>query len=109
MKKLKLLTVVLAFGMTSLFASENIEDVNKEIRKQVVSLFDDAKFETEKDFRVYFSFTFNGNGEIVVLSADSNRNDIKNYLRKNVNSKKIQNPGIINQIYKIPIAIKITS
>ena len=109
MRKLKLFTVAFALGMTNLFASENIEDLNKEIRYQVVDLFEDAKFETEKDFQSYFSFTFNAYGEIIVLSVDSNRSDIKNYIRKNVNYKKLQKPGIKNHIYKMPISVKMNS
>ena len=109
MKKLKLFTLALFLGMTSLFALENIEDENKEIRNQVVNLFDDAKFEAEKDFRVNFTFTFNTKGEIVVLNVDSSRKDIKDYIRKNVNNMKLETPGIQNHIYKIPITVKIIS
>jgi len=95
--------------MTSLFASENIEDENKEIRNQVVNLFDDAKFEAEKYFRVNFTFTFNTKGEIVVLKVDSSRNGIKDYIRKNVNNIKLETPGTQNHIYKMPITVKIIS
>jgi hypothetical protein len=108
MKNLKLFTAALFFGMTSLFASENIED-RKEIRDQVVDLFDGAKFEAEKDFKVDFTFTFNQKGEIVVLRVSSNREDIKDYIRKNVNYQKIENPGSQNQIYKMPIKVKLAS
>jgi hypothetical protein len=107
MKNLKLFAVAL-FGMTTLFASEGIED-RKEIRNQVVDLFDNAKFETEKDFKIDFTFTFNQKGEIVVLKIDSSRKDIKDYIRKNVNYKKIENPGTQNQIYSMPIKVKLVS
>ena len=107
MKNLKLFAVAL-FGMTTLFASEGIED-RKEIRNQVVDLFDDAKFETKKDFKIDFTFTFNQNGEIVVLKVGSSREDIKDYIRKNVNYKKIENPGTQNQIYNMPIKVKMDS
>ena len=108
MKTLKLFTVAFLLGMTTLIASENIEDV-KEIRNQVVDLFDNAKFETDKDFKVDFTFTFNQKGEIVVLTVDSSRQDIRDYIRKNVNYKKIQNPGIQNQKYRMPIKVKVVS
>lgn len=108
MKKLKLFAVALLFGMTTLFASEGIED-RKEIRNQVVDLFDGAKFETKKDFKIDFTFTFNQKGEIVVLKVGSSRKDIKDYIRKNVNYKKIENPGAQNQIYNMPIKVKMDS
>lgn len=107
MKNLKLFAVAL-FGMTTLFASEGIED-RKEIRNQVVDLFDDAKFETKKDLKIDFTFTFNQKGEIVVLKVGSSREDIKDYIRKNVNYKKIENPGTQNQIYKMPIIVELDS
>ncbi len=108
MRNLKLFTVAFLIGMSGLFASEiNEEDRNKEIRKEVVTLFNDAKFETKTNFKVNFSFTFNRNGEIVVLDVDSARKDIKNYLRNNVNSKKIPTPGIENHVYKMCINVKV--
>ena len=107
MKTLKLFAVAL-FGMTTVFASEGIED-RKEIRNQVVDLFEDAKFETEKDFKIDFTFTFNKKGEIVVLKVGSSREDIKDYIRKNVNYQKIENPGTQNQIYNMPIKVKLAS
>lgn len=109
MRKLKLLTLALVIGATSLFASEKTENINTEIRDQVVNLFDRAKFETKEGFKVEFTFTFNTNGEIVVLNLDSNREDIKDYIRKNVNYKKIQKPGIKDRIYKMPINVKVVS
>jgi len=109
MRKLKLVAVVLLFSMTSLFASENLEKANTEIRNQIVNLFDDAKFIAESDFKVNFSFTFNANGEIIVLNVDSTRADIKDYIRKNVNYKKLENPGSKDEIYTMPIKVKVIS
>jgi len=109
MRKLKLFTVAFVLGMTSLFASEKMNNANIEIRDQIVNLLNDTKFETQEDFRIEFTFTFNSSGEIVVLNVDSNRIDVKEYIRNNVNNKKIENPGIPNNIYKMPINVKIDS
>ena len=108
MRKLKLFTVAFALGMTSLFASENIEDLNKEIRYQVVELLSAAEFETDKDVNINLTFTFNSYGEIVVLNiaSDSMNKDVKEFIRDNVNYKKIQNPGLENQNYSLPINVK---
>ena len=108
MRNLKLFTAVFLLGMTTLFASEDIEDI-KEIRNQVVDLFDNAKFEADKDFKVDFTFTFNQKGEVVVLTVDSSRKDIRDYIRKNVNYQKIENPGVQNQKYRMPINVKVVS
>lgn len=113
MRNLKLLTVAFLLGMTSLFASDNIDNPNTEIRVQIVKLLDDAKLEVEfsgeTNFIVNFSFTFNSKGEIVVLNVDSKREDIKDFIRKNVNYKKLPSPGVQNEIYKMPINVKIAS
>jgi ribosomal protein S17E len=106
MKKLKFLTLALFFSMTSLFASEKIDNLDAEIREQVVQLFDDAKFKIEEDFKMDFTFTFNSNGEIVVLNVNSKSKEIINYIRKNVNNKKLINPGVKNEKYTLPIYVK---
>jgi hypothetical protein len=113
MKKLKLFTVAFLIGMTSLFASDKNDNPNNEIRVQIIELLDYEKLVGEfgevRNFTVNFSFTFNSKGEIIVLSVDSNREDIKDYIRKTINYKKLQNPGIKNEIYKMPINVKIIS
>lgn len=106
MKNLKLLLLVFALGTTTLFASDNPVKENNEIREQIVNLLDKGKFEAEEDFEVEFTFTFNSNGEIIVLNVNSNKENVKDYIRKHVNSKKIQNPGLKNEIYTIPLKIK---
>jgi hypothetical protein len=115
MKKLKLFIVCSIFSISGLFAAEKVDDdLNTTIREQIVNLIADAKLETKEDysiedFRVEFSFTFNSAGEIVVLNVDTNRTDIKNYIRENINNKKIDNPGIKNDIYTMPITVKMQS
>ena len=106
MRKLKFLTLALLFSMTSLFASERTDNLNADIRTQIVELLDNAKFEIEEDYKMDFTFTFNSNGEIVVLNVNSNSKEIKDFIRKNVNSKKILNPGIKNEKYTMPIYVK---
>jgi hypothetical protein len=106
MRNLKLLVLAFIFGSTTLFASEKLDDANSEIRNQIVNLLDNTKLEAEEDIRVEFTFTFNSSGEIVVLNVDSNKKNVKDYIRKHINSKKLQNPGIKNEIYTIPLTIK---
>jgi len=43
------------------------------------------------------------------MGVDSAREDIKDYIRKNVNYKKLENPGIPNQTYRMPINVQIIS
>jgi len=106
MRKLKLLAVAFLLSITTLFASENIDDTNTGIRDQIIQLLDNAQFESEKDFNVEFTFTFNSDGEIVVLNVNSSRKDVKDYIRNNVNYKKINSPGIKNEKYTLLIKVK---
>lgn len=108
MRKLKFLTLALFFSMTSLFASEKIENLNADIREQIVQLLDDAKIEIEQDYKMDVTFTFNSYGEIVVLNVNSDKKEIRKFIRENVNYKKLQNPGNINEKYTMPIFIKAT-
>jgi len=106
MRKLKLLTVAFLFSMTTLFASEKIDDTNTAIRDQIVQLLDNAQFESVKDFNVEFTFTFSSDGEIVVLNVNSDRIDVIDYIRNNVNYKKLNSPGIKGEKYTVPIKVK---
>lgn len=107
MRKLRLITLIAILGTTGLFASEKIEmNNNSEIRNQLVSLLDKAKFETVEDFTIEFTFTFNSQGEIVVLSLNSVRSDVKEFVREHINYKKIENPGLKDMIYTMPVKVK---
>lgn len=107
MKNLKLLLLVFVFGTTTLFASEKIDDdANTEIRDQIVNLLDNVKLNTDADFQFILTFTFNSKGEIIVLNENSNKSEVKDYIRKHINHKKFQNPGVKDEIYSIPLKIK---
>lgn len=106
MKKLQFLTLALLFSMTSLFASEKMDNLDADIRQQVVQLLNDAKFELEQDYKMEFTFTFNSKGEIVVLDVDSRNKQIIEYIRENINYKTLDNPGVKDKKYVMPIYVK---
>ena len=98
MNKFKLLAIVLVMGVTSLFANSNIDpDVSKdEIRKQIIELVDNTTTVFEKEIIVYVTFTFNTEGEIIVLNVNSKDKDVLSFIRKNLNNKKLEKPGRVN-------------
>ena len=101
-----LLALALVIGTASLFAANVDPNVPKsEIRTQIVKLLDAPNFKVEKDLKVDITFTFSSEGEIVVLSVDSNRKDVLNYVRENLNYKKIQNPGDRDKLYTMPLTL----
>ena len=108
MKKFKLLILALVIGSAGLFAS-NIEkpDVtNKELRTQIINLLQSPNFEVAKEMTVTLKFTFNSEGEIVVLCAGCNDKDIVDFIRENLNNKKFENPGKRDKVYTMPLTIK---
>ena len=107
MRKFKLLALALVIGTASLFAA-NVEDSNapkEEIRNQIVKLLKTPDFAVISEISVNITFTFSSEGEIVVLKVDSRNNDVLNFIRKNLNYKKLQNPGERDKIYTMPLKI----
>lgn len=94
MKNLKLFVLAFVFGSATLFASENPMkermEKNDEIRTQVVKLFNNAEFATYEDFDIKLTFTFNQNDKIVILGVNTERQDIKEYVKKNMNLVKFK-------------------
>ena len=107
MKKLMLTALAIVISTTTLFASNVIpEDSNKNIRNQIIKLMDTPEFELNNDTAITINFTFNSEGEIIVLSVDSKNRDILNYVRKNINHKTIVNPGEKDKVYTMPLIMK---
>jgi len=108
MKKLKLLVLALVIGSASVFAvnGEIPEEANKKIRNQIVDLLQTPEFSVEKDINVMLTFTFSSAGEIVILNVDSKNHNVLNYLRENLNYKKVKSPGERDRLYTMPLKLK---
>ncbi len=107
MRKYKLLALALVIGTASLFAT-NMEDSNvpkKEIRAQIVKLLKAPNFTISSEITVHLTFTFSSEGEIVVLKVDTRNRDVLNFIRENINYKKLENPGVRDKIYTMPLKI----
>jgi len=107
MKKFKLMALALVIGTASLFAAngESIKEPTKEIRNQIVSLLQTPDFVVENETVVTLTFTFSSQGEIVILNVDSRDKNILNYVRENLNYKKVDNPGQRDKIYTMPLKV----
>jgi len=108
MKKLKLLVLALVIGSASVFAvnGEIPEEANKKIRNQIVDLLQTPEFSVEKEISVMLTFTFSSAGEIVILNVDSKNHNVLNYLRENLNYKKVKSPGEGDRLYTMPLKLK---
>ncbi len=107
MKKFNLLALALVISTASLFAA-NVENPSddapaKSIRADIVKMLATPDFSLDDDQTVNVTFTFNTEGKLIVLKIDSNNRDVRNYIAKNLNQKKFDNPGTINKIYTVPL------
>jgi len=107
MKKLMLTALALVIATTTLFATNaNPDDDNKNIRSQIIEIMDAPDFTINKDTTVAITFTFNSEGEIIVLSVDSTDHKVLNYVRKNLNHKTIANPGERDKLYSFQLKVE---
>lgn len=108
MNKFKLMAIALVFGAASLFANtiSNPEISGDEIRKQIIELVDNVSDNLEIRTSVNVTFTFNSEGEIVVLKVGSKDKDVLSFIRENMNGKTIENPGKEKKKYNMVITIK---
>ena len=108
MKKLKLFTLALFIGTTGLFASEisKTELKKSDIGTQIENLLNDTEFLFDNTIEVQIKFTFNSEGEIVVLKVSSSDSNVLNYIRKNLNGKVILNPGERNKLYNLSLKLQ---
>ncbi len=106
MKKFMLLALALVIGTASLFATNvNPDDSKKEMIDQIVKLLKTPSYSIEKEINVEIIFTFSSEGEIVVLNVDSSDGEVLNYVRRNLNYKKIQSPGEKDKLYRMPLKV----
>ncbi len=109
MKKFNLLALALVIGTMSLFATttNEVPDIPvKVIATQITSLFTTPDFAIEEDLSVNILFTFDSEGKIVVLRVHSKDKDVINYVYETLNHKRINIPGEMNRVFKLPLKIE---
>lgn len=108
MKKLQLLAIAFVFGTASLFALNvtHPDESTKKLRTEIIELLEAPEFTVNYEVIVIINFTFNSEGEIVVLAVNSTDSDILNYIRGNLNGKKIENPGERDKLFTMPLKVK---
>ena len=107
MRKFKLFAIAMLIGTAGLFATE-LENSNLSkdgMRSEIVQLLKAPDFTLSADVNVNIEFTFSSEGELVILSVDSKNSEILNYVRENLNYKKIENPGKRDKLYTMPLKL----
>jgi len=108
MKNLKLWALAFIIGTTGVFATTiDLPDVPiKQIGMQISDLLTEPDFTVRENMKVEVVFTFNSEGEIIVLKVDSKDKDVLNYVRETLNHKKVAIPGEMNRVFTLPLTIK---
>lgn len=109
MKKLVVL-LALVLGSSSVFANDNTgANPEQKLRNEIAALLDKPEIIVEKEeLSANIEFTVNSNDEIVVLTVNSEEDNITEYVKTRLNYKKIE-AGVSNKgtkVFKLTLKIK---
>ena len=109
MKKLSVILVafVLLLGTNVMAADAGLDKEKKlTISQEIGDLLTDADMELKSDVNANVTFMINEEGEIVVLTIDTNDLAIEKFIKSRLNYKTLQNKLIAGEEYKVPIIMK---
>ncbi|TLP80399.1 hypothetical protein [Maribacter sp. ACAM166] len=110
MRKLSLVVVaamLLATG--TIFANDSkVVSPTKSLSSQISVMLSENNFsEMNSDLTAQVRFTLNSEGEIVVLSVDTNFDTMESFVKKSLNYKKVDITKVEEgKIYTIPVRVK---
>jgi len=109
MKNLKLIALVVAVTISSFSyaATTNNEDPTSELREQIIELLGDYNdtFNT-KEVEAEVVFTLNKDSELVIVSVNSEYDQIEWFVKSRLNYKKVKLNSIDEgKIYHMPLTI----
>ena len=110
MRKLSLVVVASMLLATGNVLANDINDINptKSLSSQISLMLSDNNFtDIKSDLTAQVRFTLNSQGEIVVLSVHSDFDSMEDFVKYNLNYKKVNLDKIEEgKIYTIPVRIK---
>ena len=108
MKKIKtiLLAVVIATSSVLSASTEPVKEAVKTIiTEEVGNLLKNPTFEVTKELLADVRLTINKNNEMVVLSVDSESEQVVNYIKSRLNYNKLSEK-VDEKTYVVPVIIK---
>ena len=108
MKKVKtiLLAVVIATSSVLSASTEPVKEAVKTIiTEEVGNLLKNPTFEVTKELLADVRLTINKNNEMVVLSVDSESEQVVNYIKSRLNYNKLSEK-VAEKTYVVPVIIK---
>ena len=107
-KKIKtiLLAVVIATSSVLSASTEPVKEAVKTIiTEEVSNLLKNPTFEVTKELLADVRLTINKNNEMVVLSVDSESEQVVNYIKSRLNYNKLSEK-VAEKTYVVPVIIK---
>ncbi|MHA7057851.1 hypothetical protein ACWGOQ_0011565 [Aquimarina sp. M1] len=107
MKKLSVMLLAAAFAISSLAsASTKSTEPETNFTKEIKELLKKPSFKVNDEIEASVTFTLNDEGEIVVLSVDSDSDVVKGFIKSRLNYQKIKtkfDTGI--KFYTMPVRL----
>ncbi|WP_271765039.1 hypothetical protein [Aquimarina algiphila] len=108
MKKLNVVLLAIAFAITSV-ASANTNPTTKAqnvINKKVKTLLKKPSFKIAKELTAYVTITINDEGEMVVLSVDTDSEELESFIKHRINYKKVGAQVYADtKLFKLPVRL----
>lgn len=111
MKTLKMLVLVVAFTLSGVISAsteplKNIADEPSTVSKTVGELLKNPSIDLRYDTNATVMLTVNSKNEIVVLSVESDNEDVKRFIKARLNYKKLDsNFSSKLQAFKVPVKL----
>ncbi|NJB72456.1 hypothetical protein GGR42_002947 [Saonia flava] len=112
MRKISLVLVAaMLLTAGNLFANDFTKvEPSKKLSTQIAEMLNDNKIVLEQDYdelTAQIRFTINNEGEIVVMSVDTENNSLEGFVKSKLNYQKVELDNFKEgKIYTIPVRIK---
>lgn len=110
MKKLAILLFVITLGFNQVFASnDNPVKLEEQVRDKVATLLKSPQIVVEEgELTADIEFILNAEGEIVVLTVNTQEDIVKSYVKSRLNYKKVDTAlsGTKSKTFKLTLRIK---
>ncbi|SEL37084.1 hypothetical protein SAMN04487910_2261 [Aquimarina amphilecti] len=107
MKKLNVMLLAAVFAISSVAtASTKPTESETNFTQEIKELLKKPSFKVENEIEASVTFTLNNEGEIVVLSIDSDSDMVKGYIKNRLNYQKIEaKPRTGVKFYTMPVRV----
>ena len=100
------LFAALLFTVGNVLAVDPVDNPNKKLSTQIQQMLKSNEFDIEDDITANVRFTLNKEGEIVVLSIDTEHKELEGFVKGRLNYKKVElNAVNEGKIYTVPVRI----